>query len=113
MKARPLSVTIIAVIYIAVGAVGFTYHFPDFRNRPLRFDTLGVELIRILAIIAGACMLRGQDWARWLAIVWIAFHAVLGAMHSFEQFTLHLALLAVVAVCLLRPTSRRFFRPRA
>lgn len=110
MKARPLPVTIIAIIYIVAGAVGFTYHFPDFLNHPLRFDTLGVELIRLLAIVAGAFLLRGHAWARWVAIAWIAFHTVLGALHSFEQFAVHCALMAIIAWCLLRPGSTKFFR---
>jgi hypothetical protein len=55
-------------------------------------------------------MLRGGNWARWLAIVWLAFHAILGAFHSLQQLVVHSLLLAVIAHFLLRPKAREYFR---
>jgi hypothetical protein len=76
---RPLSVTIIACVYIAVGAIGFVYHFTEFHARDaFQYDAVWVELVRFLAITAGAFMLRGHNWARWLALAWIAFHVIIG-----------------------------------
>ena len=35
-----------------------------------------------LAIVCGVFLLRGHNWARWLALAWIAFHVVLSAFHA-------------------------------
>ncbi len=109
-KNRPLSVTIIACVYIAVGAIGFVYHFTEFHARDaFQYDAVCVELVRLLAIIAGAFMLRGHNWARWLALAWIAFHVIIGALHSLPQFAIHSLFCAVIAFFLFRPDAARYF----
>lgn len=111
MNKRPLPVTILAWVYIAMGTVGFVYHLPELQaNNALQFDGVGIELVRILAVVAGVFMLRGHDWARWLALAWIAFHVVIGALHSLQQFAIHLLFCAVIAFFLFRPEANRYFR---
>jgi len=111
MNKRPLPVTILACVYIAMGAVGFVYHLPELHaNNALQFDGVWIELVRLLAVVAGVFMLRGQDWARWLALAWIAFHVVVGALHSVQQFAIHALFCAVIAWFLFRPEATRFFR---
>ena len=66
---RPLSVTILGCLYIGVGTIGFAYHFTGFLA--FQYDGVWVELIEILAILCGAFMLRGHNWARWVALAWI------------------------------------------
>ena len=108
---RPLAVTIIACVYIAVGTIGFVYHFTEFRARDaFQYDAVWIELVRLLAIIAGAFMLRGHNWARWLALAWIAFHVIIGALHSLPQFAIHCLFCAVIAFFLFRPDAARYFR---
>jgi hypothetical protein len=114
VKKRPLSVTIISGVYIAAGAAGLAYHLTDLKTQSLLSLDIGVvSLVRLVAIIAGVFMLLGCDWARWLALAWMAFHAVLGALHSLPEFAMHLALLALFLYFLLRPPAARFFRPAA
>ena len=36
-----------------------------------------MELTELLAMVSGAFMLRGHNWARWLALAWIIFHVIL------------------------------------
>jgi hypothetical protein len=111
MTKCPLPVTIIASIYIAAGVVGLAYHLPDFKTQhPFQYDVIGVALLRLLAILGGAFMLRGKNWARWLAIAWIAFHVAIGALHSMQQLLMHLLLFAVFAYFLFRPTATEYFR---
>ena len=111
MNKRPLSVTIIACIYIVVGAVGLVYHASDFRTAmPFQFEVLGVAIVRALAIVAGAFMLRGHDWARWLALAWMAFHVVIGGLNSVQQLAMHALFLAVFAFFLLRRPANVYFR---
>lgn len=107
---RPISITILAVIYIAVGIMGFAYHFRELlAHRP---DSLWVELVELIAITCGVFMLRGQNWARWLALVWILFHVVVSAFNSMHQFLMHSLICALIAWILLHPTAARYFRGR-
>src|ERR1700675_3177445 len=96
MTMRPLPVTIIASVYIAMGTIGFIYHLKNFSwSDPLQFDGAWVEVIRIIAIVSGVFLLRGHNWARWVAIAWIMFHVILSLFHSLPEFAMH------VAFCLL------------
>lgn len=114
MSKRPLSITIIGWLYIAVGALGFGFHLSDFKTEHgFQSDVIWVELLRILAIVAGVYMLRGRNWARWLALAWITFHVVVGALHSWVQFGMHAALCAIFAYILFRPAAGRYFRQGA
>jgi hypothetical protein len=64
----------LAILYLVVGIIGFAYHFPELRaGHP---DAIWIELTEFLAIVAGVFMLLGRNWARWLALAWIAFHVV-------------------------------------
>jgi len=107
----PLFVTILACVYIAVGTSGFIYHFTDFHARdPFKYDDIWVEVVGLLAIVSGAFMLRGRNWARWLALGWIAFHVILSASHTFHEFAIHCLFCAVIVWCLFRPEAARYFR---
>lgn len=114
MKRRPLAVTIIAWVYIVVGVVGFAYHFNEFHGR-LAFDadTLWVELVRLAAVAAGIFLLRGQNWARWVAVAWIGFHVVVSAFHSVAQVAVHAMFCAAIAYFLFRREAGEYFRAAA
>jgi hypothetical protein len=109
-KQRPLAVTILGWLYIGVGAIGFAYHFSELRPRDaFQYDGVWIELIRVLAIVVGAFMLLGQDWARWLALAWMALHVVLSAFHTIAELLMHCLFFAVIAWFLFRPEVRRYF----
>jgi len=105
---RPISVTILAIVYLAVGILGFVFHFRE----SLAFPREGVwiELTELAAIACGLFMLRGQNWARWLALAWIAFHVVLSAFHPLRELIVHGLLCAVIAWILFRGAATRYFR---
>jgi hypothetical protein len=108
---RPLSVTIIAWLFIAVGAVAFTYHVTEFKaHTPFDYRLASVCVIRLLAIVGGVFLLRGRNWARWLLLGWLAFHVFLSIFHAFGELLMHALLLAVLAFCLFRPASTRYFK---
>ena len=108
---RPLSVTILGCLYIAVGTLGFAYHLNGIRaGGAFQDDIVWAEVVELLAIFAGAFMLRGHNWARWLALAWIAFHVVLSAFHALREFAIHALLCAVIAWFLFRPEAARYFR---
>ena len=103
---RPLAFTIIGWLFIAAGSVGFLYHIMELNLRdPLANDTVWVSLVRLLAVLGGVYLLRGRSWARWLLIIWVAFHVGLSAFHTHTGLLAHSVLLVVVAWFLLRPRA--------
>lgn len=105
---RPLSVTILACVYLAVGVIGFAFHFQELLAG--HHDAVAIELTEFVAILCGVFLLRGQNWARWLAIAWIAFHVVLSAFHALREFAIHGLICAVIAWLLFRAEAARYFR---
>jgi len=111
MNKRPLPVTIIAFIYIAMGVIGLAYHFKDFKpQHPFQYDIVWIEFVRLIAIICGVYMLRGHNWARWLTLAWIAFHVILSAFHTLSELAIHILFCVVIAWFLFRPMATRYFR---
>jgi len=107
MNKRPLSVAIIGWLYIAVGAITFAYEFRS--GHPFQYDMVWAELVRLIAIVSGVYLLRGRNWARWLALAWIAFHVVLSAFHSLSQVAIHGMFCAAIAYFLFRPQTTLYF----
>ena len=111
MNRRPLSVTVVSCLLAAAGAVGFVYHLTELNVRhPFQNDAAWVSLVRLAAIVGGVYMLRGRNWARWLAMAWIGFHVVVSGFHSFPQFAVHAVLFVVFAWVLFRPQAAEYFR---
>lgn len=108
---RPLSVSILACVYLAVGTITLAYHFTELRPRnAFHYDAVLIELTEFLAILSGAFMLRGRNWARWLALAWIAFHVILSAFHNLRELAIHSLFFAVIAWFLFRVEAARYFR---
>jgi len=111
MTPRPLSITLLALLLIGSGAVGLAYHLSELNlHQPLHNDILWVSLVRVLAIVAGIFLLRGRNWARWLAIAWIAFHVVISFWHSWLQAAVHVVVFAVFSFFLFRAAANEYFR---
>jgi hypothetical protein len=104
----PLAVLVIAGLYVFVGILGISYHFPQLLAS--EHGALGIELTDLLAIVCGASLLRGYNWGRWLAVAWIAAHVVLTAFESLPQFAFHASLWAAITWLLFRPDSAQYFR---
>src|SRR5271166_4504148 len=77
MNKRPLSITLLSYLLIAVGAGGFVLHFCEsYKRHSIASDDVWVLAVSLIAIVCGVFLLRGKDWARWLSMAWIAFHVV-------------------------------------
>src|ERR1700722_11541025 len=105
---RPIAVLLLSCLYIAVGTIGFVVNFPKLIG--LHHESIWIELTELLALIAGAFMFRGRNWARWLALVWMAFHIAI-SFPVLRQVVIHSILLALIAWILFRPDARRYFIP--
>ncbi len=111
MKKRPLSVAVIGCLYVAAGAIGLAYHLSGLNSqRPFQYDILWVSLVRLIAIVCGVYILLGRNWARWLALAWIAYHVILSGFHTWFEFAVHSLLCAVFAFFLFRPRAAGYFR---
>jgi len=70
--------------------------------------------VRLMAAVIGLYMLWGHNWARWLAMAWIAFHVVVSAFHSLTEFAMHGLIFALFVYALVESESAKYFsrRPR-
>jgi hypothetical protein len=104
---RPIPVTIVAALYILTGIGGLIAHGREIlAYRP---ETPLVVATECLAILAGIFMLRGHNWARWLALAWIAFHVAI-SYPDIGKLIAHSVFLILFAWILLRPPANRYFR---
>lgn len=139
MNTRPLSVTIISWVFIATGCVTFVSGWfprpsaasaPSASSASVSASTASSAPVaagrvhgpaefamicttRLLAAVAGVFMLRGQNWARWLALAWIGFHVIVSSLHTPMELLVHVALFAVMAYFLFRPRAAAYFRGTA
>jgi hypothetical protein len=105
---RPIAVLFLSCLYIVVGSIGFVFNFT--KLMALQPQSIWIELTELLALIAGAFMFRAQNWARWLALVWMAFHVAI-SFPVVRQVVTHSIILALIAWILFRPDARRYFTP--
>ncbi len=106
MSKRPLSITIISWLFIAVGIVALAYHGTHLNEN----DIVWVLVVRFLAIVAGVGMLFRQNWARWLTAAWLAFHVYLSIHHELSELIVHALLLVVIGFFLFRSAANAYFR---
>jgi hypothetical protein len=108
---RPISITILAWLYIAVGALTTGAHYWDFKShKPMLNEFVWITVLGAAAILAGVYMLRAQNWARWLAVAWVATHVVISALHLMQGLLMHSVLLVLIACILFRRDAREYFR---
>jgi hypothetical protein len=107
-EARPISVTVLAWLFIAVGVIAFVRNSPGILH--LQKDSFLIEFVELAGLTAGIFMLRRQNWARWLAIVWMAFHVAVAAFFHFQGLLLHILIFAGITLLLLRADSAGYFR---
>jgi hypothetical protein len=104
---RPIPVLIVAILYLLVGGVGFVHHFPELTAG--HGDAVGIEVTELLAVLAAVGLLLRQNWARWLALAWIAFHVILSIFHPIRELVIHAVLCALIAWGLFHPGANRYF----
>jgi hypothetical protein len=111
MSRRPISVLLIACLYIAVGAIGFVFHFPAL-HAGFHSDDVWVELTELLALICGVFLLRRHHWARWIAVAWIAFHVII-SYPEIQKLAIHGVIAALIVWGLFHREASRYFRHNA
>jgi hypothetical protein len=99
MQPRPVVVTIAGVLLLAGAAIGLVMHRAD--PIPLAINVIG--------IICAVFLMRGANWARWLGLLWVAGHLVIGAIEAPRTLIVHGVLFALIAYLLLRRDARAYF----
>lgn len=115
MKKRPVSVTMLACLYIVVGCgslTGAVVKFADSTESDfMELRDLGfVATSAFLAVIGGVFLLRGRNWARWLCIAWMAAHISIGALNGLVPALVHSVFFVLIAYLLLRAPAADYFR---
>lgn len=113
MRARPISITIVAWLFVAVGALGLvggTIMLLDDEGDGFDVHLASATASQIASIAGGAFLLSGRDWARWLLVAWMAFHIALSGMHELPKLLVHCAIFAPILYVLFRPDAAAFFR---
>ena len=114
MNKRPLAVTILGWLFIVLGVVLFVYHLTAIDpHRHFHSEDVWIPLAELVWVVSGAFMLRGHNWARWLALAWIAFHVALSFHHSLHEVVVHGLLLVMIGYLLFRADASAYFRKTA
>lgn len=119
MKKRPLSITILGWLFIAAGSIPVAAELLSLSrvatvgtpaiNRHTLFDTAFVLLSGLTAATAGAALLHGFKWARWVCMAWMAAHVVLSIWHSAFELVIHSVMLLVMTYILFRREGSTYF----
>jgi hypothetical protein len=121
MNKRPLSITVVGWVFVCVGIVSVAAgtwrfmlnrpHENGFGNSHQNSVDLGLVWVSALvAIVGGAFLLRGRNWARWLLVVWMGLHIILSMLHSAFELVVHSVLFGVVLCFLVRASASEYFR---
>ena|ERR1041385_4224256 len=105
---RPLILTLISLLFIIAGASGIYYHLNDLNN--LTADVAWVFAVRLMAIAGGVFVFLGYNWARWLLIMWMAYHVGLSFFHSGLEICIHLGFLAITFLALFNKQASVYFK---
>jgi hypothetical protein len=115
-RARPWSVIVVGVIFLALGVLDITRGLaPLFASAPhwhMATDDVEVLLIGVAAIVGGIYVIRGQNWARWLLAVWMAFHVAISIGQP-KQLIAHIVIFGAITFVLFRPAAAQYFTPTA
>lgn len=107
--ARPLLVTLLGWMLIAVGAIECVAHAASIR-RPVHLPDIGLPLFELVILACGVYLLRGANWARWLAVAWIGFHVVVGSLNSVFAGIVHGILFLLFVWLMFRHEINAWFR---
>jgi hypothetical protein len=107
MKETP-AVFAVALLYVAVGLGGLVTHFPPHWQA----EDILIEFTELVALNCGVFLLRRKNWARWLALAWMALHVAI-SFPVISQMAIHLSFLIVIAWALFRPTTQNYFVSRS
>jgi hypothetical protein len=112
VERRPRSIIVIGFFFILVGALTLmnaTFEFINTTDRLTDLKTHWMIYVSAFAAIAGGAFLfRGHNWARWLLVLWMAFHIVVGALHGIVPLLTHVLIFSVILFFLFRRSASAY-----
>lgn len=109
-RTRPITITILSWLYIALGVLSTAAHYANFgSHKPMVNEFVWITALGAAAVLAGVFMLRGHNWARWLALAWVAAHVVISALHLMHGLLIHSVLFVLIAFLLFSRDAREYF----
>jgi hypothetical protein len=110
VRRPPRLVTLLGWMLIALGTIEFVYRLTKI-HLPVQLEDIGVPLFELIILVSGVFLLRGHDWACWLAVAWVGFHVAVGSLHSLTMGITHGAVFLIFAWMMFRPEMNAWFRP--
>lgn len=110
-RTPPPSILVVGLLFLAVGCLDLIRGLAPLFHPPgaLGGDDLLVLAVGVIALVGGAFVIVGRDWARWLLAAWMAFHVALSVGHV-GQLLAHLAIFGVIAYFLFFRSAAAHFR---
>ena len=106
MKNRPRSIIVISFLFILLGILTLIHAAWGLVNANQRLIDLEhhwmIYLSGLAAIVGGVFLFKGHNWARWLLVLWMAFHIVVGALNGLVPLVTHLVIFSVIFFFLFR-----------
>lgn len=103
---RPLSIIIISLLFILLGVITLVHAAVELINTSDRLTDLKshwmIYVSGMAAVVGGTFLFKGHNWARWLLVVWMAFHIVVGALHGVLPLLTHVVIFSVILFFLFR-----------
>ena len=107
------SILVVGVLFLLLGMLdlwrGVAPLFGAGAQPRLAGDDMLVLAIGVAALIGGAFVLRGHNWARWLLAAWMALHVAISVGKP-TQLLGHLVIFGYIAYLLFRPPATAHFR---
>ncbi len=118
---RPRSITLVAWIFLVVGAVGILKDLwplltADAAQHLARLKADGLADLgpawttRLLGVVGGVGLLHHRNWARWLLVAWMAFHLGISVMHSLTEVLMHALIVAPLLYLMFRRSAAPYFQ---
>ncbi|MDX2119805.1 MAG: hypothetical protein SF070_01960 [Gemmatimonadota bacterium] len=118
---RPRSITLVAWIFIVVGAAGILKDLwplltADAAQHLARLKADGLADLgpawttRLLGVVGGVGLLHHRTWARWLLVAWMAFHLGISVMHSLIEVVMHAVIFAPLVYLMFRRSGAPYFQ---
>jgi hypothetical protein len=111
-RRRAPSIIAVGVLFLVLGVLDLWRGVAPMMGTAshLATDDMQVLAIGVAALVGGAFVLRGQNWARWLLAVWMLLHVAISVGHPGELIA-HLLIFGCVAFLLFRPRALAHFTP--
>ena len=117
VQRRPVSIIVISFLFILLGALTLINAAWDTVSTDQRLADLQhhwmIYLSAVAAIAGGVFLFKGQRWARWLLVAWMAFHIVVGALHGIGPLLTHVVIFSVILYFLFRRPASSYLSSQA